>query len=153
MQETEVPVMKVELDGPDVGMLTARNGELLLAIEHIAAKLLRLEPEQHDLVSFDADDFKVKRDFQLQEDARTGVERVLATGLPFNFPPMTSRERRLLHLALHSSGLPTASSGENPRRFVVLYPEGQGQNQQQGVPAAVYAPERTNHIRSAFRRR
>jgi spoIIIJ-associated protein len=37
---------------------------------------------------------------------------------------MSSRERRMLHLFLRDSGLQTASSGEGPRRFVVLYPEG-----------------------------
>ncbi len=37
---------------------------------------------------------------------------------------MNSRERRMLHLFLRDSGLQTASSGEGPRRFVVLYPEG-----------------------------
>ncbi len=37
---------------------------------------------------------------------------------------MTSRERRLLHMALVDSGLPTASTGEIPRRYVVLYPAG-----------------------------
>jgi spoIIIJ-associated protein len=153
VEETDVPVVKVALDGPDVEMLTARNGELLLAMEHIAAKLLRLEPEQHDQISFDADDFKVKRDLQLHEDARAGIEQVQATGRPFKFPPMTSRERRMLHLALQDSGLPTASSGENPRRFVVLYPVGGAAGQQQDVPAAVHTPERTNQIRSAFRRR
>jgi spoIIIJ-associated protein len=30
----------------------------------------------------------------------------------------------MLHLFLRDSGLQTASSGEGPRRFVVLYPEG-----------------------------
>jgi spoIIIJ-associated protein len=30
----------------------------------------------------------------------------------------------MLHMFLRDSGLQTASSGEGPRRFVVLYPEG-----------------------------
>jgi len=38
----------VEFTGPDTPVLTARNGELLNALEHIATKMLRLEPEEHD---------------------------------------------------------------------------------------------------------
>src|SRR5215469_4697037 len=51
------PEITVELSGPDTPLLLARNGELLLAIEHIAAKILRLESEEHDQISFDAEGF------------------------------------------------------------------------------------------------
>src|SRR3984885_1273248 len=118
------PEITVELSGPDTPLLLARNGELLHAIEHVAAKILRLEPEEHDRISFDAEGFKATRPQELEMAAQTAIEQVRATGRPYSFPPMTSRERRMVHLALAKSGLPTASSGEGPRRFVVLYPEG-----------------------------
>jgi spoIIIJ-associated protein len=137
----------VELTGPDTPLLLARNGELLHAIEHLAAKILRLEPEQHDLIFFDAEGFKAKRDQELHLAAEAAIEHVRATGRPYSFPPMTSRERRMLHLALTKSGLPTASSGEGPRRFVVLYPEGPAPAQP--LPTA----DRTRAIRNSFRRR
>jgi spoIIIJ-associated protein len=114
----------VEFTGPDTPVLTGHNGEVLNALEHIATKILRLEPDEHDLVSFDADHFKANRDRQMRESAAAAVERVQATGRPHAFPAMTSRERRMLHLILSESGLPTASSGEGPGRFVVLYPVG-----------------------------
>jgi spoIIIJ-associated protein len=114
----------VEFTGPDTPALTGRNGELLNALEHIASKILRLEPEQHDIVSFDADHFKANRDRQMRESAAAAIEKVQMSGRPHAFPSMTSRERRMLHLILSESGLPTASSGEGPARFVVLYPAG-----------------------------
>src|SRR5215510_3677155 len=40
------PEISVEFSGPDVPLLLSRNGELLLAIEHIAAKILRYEHEE-----------------------------------------------------------------------------------------------------------
>jgi spoIIIJ-associated protein len=141
------PLICVELTGTDTPLLLARNGELLHAIEHIAAKILRLEPEEHDLIFFDAAGFKANRDRELQLAAQTAIEQVRANGRPYSFPPMTSRERRMLHLALAKSGLPTVSSGEGPRRFVVLYPEGP-------APAQPLATEdRTRAIRNSFRRR
>jgi len=140
-------VICVEFTGADTPLLLDRNGELLHAIEHIAAKILRLEPEEHDLIFFDAEDFKAKRDRELRLSAEAAIEQVRASGRPYSFPPMTSRERRMLHLALAKSGLPTASSGDGPRRFVVLYPEGPAATQ------PVPTEDRTRAIRNSFRRR
>jgi spoIIIJ-associated protein len=153
------PDIKVELAGPDTPLLLAYNGELLHAIEHIAAKILRLEPEEHDRICFDAEGFKATRDRNLQLSAEAAIQKVRATGQAYSFPPMTSRERRMLHLALVPSGLPTASSGEGPRRFVVLYPEGYqpaSEPQERFVNRSANATpnkDRTDAIRNRFRPR
>jgi spoIIIJ-associated protein len=54
------------------------------------------------------------------------MEEVEDTGEPFHFAPMSSRERRMLHMFLSEieNGMQTSSTGEGPRRHVVLYPEG-----------------------------
>jgi len=143
------PEITVELSGQDTPLLLARNGELLHAIEHIAAKILRLEPEEHDRISFDAEGFKATRTRELDMMAEMAIQKVRSTGRPFSFSPMSSRERRILHMALAKSGLPTASSGIGPGRFVVLYPEGL----EPVAPAQPTAEERTRAIRSSFRAR
>jgi spoIIIJ-associated protein len=143
------PEITVEFTGPDTPLLLARNGELLHAIEHIAAKILRLEPEDHDRISFDADGFKATRNRELDLMAEMAIQKVRATGRSFSFAPMTSRERRILHMSLAKSGLPTASSGEGPGRFVVLYPEGLEPTQSAAPPVE----DRTRAIRNSFRRR
>ena len=116
------PEISVELSGPDTQLLLARNAELLHAIEHIAAKVLRLEPEEHDRISFDAESFKANRDRDLRLAAEAAIAQVRAQGRPYAFPPMSSRERRLVHLAVGPSGLRSASTGEGARRSVVIYP-------------------------------
>jgi spoIIIJ-associated protein len=143
------PEICVELTGGDTPLLLARNGELLHAIEHIAAKILRLEPDEHDRISFDAEGFKATRTRELDMMADMAIEKVRSTGRPFSFSPMSSRERRILHMALAKSGLPTASSGIGPGRFVVLYPEGL----EPVAPVQPTAEERTRAIRSSFRTR
>jgi len=150
--ENATPELTVELTGPDTPLLLSRNGELLLAIEHVAAKILRLEPDQHERISFDADNFKVLRNRELQLLAEAAIEKVRATGRPHAFPPMTSRERRIIHLALADSGLSSASTTDGPRRFVVLYPEGQQpETSPQSTPQPTH--DRTQAIRNSFRRR
>ena len=140
----------VEFSGPDTQVLTAHNGELLNALEHIAIKILRLEPDQLERVSFDADNFKANRDRRMRDSAAEAVEQVRATGRPHPFPAMNSRDRRALHLILKESGLPTASSGEGSGRFVVLYPE------DADIAASADPPQRrpdAARIRETFRHR
>ncbi len=114
----------VECKGPDGELLTDRDGELLRAFEHISAKILSLEADEHDRVSFDVNGFKAERAQGLREAAEDAIDHVQQTGEPFHFPALNSRERRMLHMFLVDSGLRTASSGEGPRRHVVLYPAG-----------------------------
>lgn len=114
----------VECKGPDTELLLDNDGDLLRSLEHVAAKMLRLEPEDHDRVSFDANGYKTSRARALRAAADDAIASVEDTGEPFRFAPMNSRERRMLHMFLRDSGLQTASSGEGPRRFVVLYPAG-----------------------------
>jgi len=124
-QGLEGRVIYVELAGPDVPLVTQHNGELLRAMETIAAQMLRLDPREHDLVSFDAGNFKALRAEELRMAAETAAEKVRKSGVPYAFPPMNSRERRLLHLAFRSlEGVETASSGEGQDRFLAVYPAG-----------------------------
>src|SRR5580700_659957 len=123
--QLEAREIYVELAGPDAGLLTQRGGELLRSLEHVAAKIIRLDQEEHDKVSFDANNFKALRARELKMAAETAAEKVRHTGLPFSFAPMSSRERRMLHLAFRGyDDLETASSGEGLHRFVVAYPKG-----------------------------
>jgi spoIIIJ-associated protein len=90
--------------------------------------------------------------------AQAGADRVRATNRSYAFPPMNSRERRLLHLALAASGLPTASSSDGPRRFVVAYPKGQQPTEPERPASRDRSQDgntndRTRAIRNTFRRR
>jgi len=113
----------VELEGPDAPLLVERNGEVLRALEQVASQILRLDPLDHDRISFDAVGFKANRARALKEMVKAGVASVRSTGKPYSFAPMSSRERRMLHLALKEyEDMRTESSGEGSRRMVVVYP-------------------------------
>src|ERR1700683_918580 len=123
---SEARQIYVELAGPDVPLVTQRNGELLRALETIAAQMLRLDQHEHDLVSFDAANFKALRAQELKLQAEVAADKVFRSGVPFAFPPMNSRERRLLHMSFKDiEGVETASSGEGQDRFLAVYPGGE----------------------------
>jgi spoIIIJ-associated protein len=113
----------VEMKGPDAELFLDRDGEGLRALETIASQMLRLDPMELERVSFDANDFKAAKAEEFKTAAKNAAERVRESGEPFRFQPMSSRERRILHLVLKQfDDLKTESSGEGPRRCVVLYP-------------------------------
>ena len=120
----ESPEIVVDFIGPDSPLLLERNGELLRALEHVSLKVLRLESEEHDKLSFDCNNFKSLRAQELKLAAEVAAERVRKSGQPYEFAPMSARERRMLHLAMRDhEDLRTESSGVAERRFVVVYPK------------------------------
>jgi spoIIIJ-associated protein len=123
-RDWERPAILVEFAGPDAPMLLERNAELLRSLEHICQEMLRLGPDEHDKVSFDALGHRAMRIEELRLSAKVAAERVRKTGAPYSFSPMTSRERRVIHLALRDeSDLKTESQGVAGQRCVVVYPK------------------------------
>lgn len=117
------PEILITFRGEDEGLLLEHNAELLLAIEHIAHRWLRLDPRQHDQVRFDCGDYRATRLEELKLSARVAAQRVRETGQPFEFNPMPPRERRIIHLELNAAaGVRTASEGTGDRRHLVIYP-------------------------------
>jgi spoIIIJ-associated protein len=118
--ETDVVAM---FKGEDQELLLENNAELLLALEHIAHRWLRLDPRLHDRVRFDCGDYRTAHLDELKLSARVAAQRVRETGQEFRFNPMSPRERRIMHLELNgAAGVRTASEGVGDRRQLVIYP-------------------------------
>ena len=94
--EAEVIVI---FTGADQELLLENDAELLLSLEHIAHRWLRLDPRLHDRVKFDSGEYRAARLAELKLSARVAAQRVRETGQPFQFNPMSSRERRIVHPA------------------------------------------------------
>lgn len=128
VQQSENPVARQEADivvrfNGDEEILLSRNGELLLALEYLVHRCLRLEPDLHNHVQFDCGDYRSARLEELKLSARVAAQRVRETGQPFRFNPMSSRDRRTIHLELNAApGVRTLSEGSGDRRHLVIYP-------------------------------
>src|SRR5690349_20148912 len=116
------PEILVELAGPDRSLLLERGGELLRSIELLAIEMLRLPGNEHEKISFDCMNHRAMRLQELRMAANVAADKVRKTGSPYKFAPMSSRERRIVHLALREeTDLVTESDGEGLRRCVVVY--------------------------------
>lgn len=123
-RDWENPEILVEFLGPDSTLLLERGGELLRALELLALEMLRLQSGEHEKIIFDCMNQRSMRLAELRSAADVAAEKVRSTGTPYSFSPMSSRERRIVHLAMRDlADLRTESEGEGPRRYVVVYPK------------------------------
>ena len=112
-----------DLDGRDKEILLERNAEVLKALEHLAFRALRLEPTFHEKIHLDSGGYRALRFEELRMTARVAAERVQSSLQPFRLNPMSSRERRIVHLALKEMpGVRTESIGMGEERQVVIHP-------------------------------
>lgn len=120
--EGEAEVL-ADLDGRDKEILIARGGEVLKALEHLAFRALGLEPAFHEKIHLDCGGFRALRFEELRMTARVAAERVLTSKQPFQLNAMSSRERRIVHLALKDMpGVRTESVGTGEDRHIVIHP-------------------------------
>jgi spoIIIJ-associated protein len=123
-RDWERPEILVEFAGPDANLLLERGAELLRSLELLAMEMLRLPGNEHEKINFDCMGHRKARLEELRMSARVAADKVRQSGSPYQFAPMSSRERRILHLALRNEDdLRTESDGEGLRRSVVLYPK------------------------------
>lgn len=122
-RDWERPEIMVELSGPDSPLVLERSGELLRSLELLALEMLRLPGNEHEKIRFDCMNQRAMRLEELRVAAAVAAQRVRETGLPYEFAPMSSRERRIVHLALRDhADLRTESQGEGGRRCLMVYP-------------------------------
>lgn len=112
-----------DLSGKDKEILLERGAEVLKALEHLAFRALRLEPAYHEKIHIDSGGYRALRFEELKMTARVAAERVQSSRQPFRLNPMSSRERRIVHLALKDmAGIRTESVGVGEERQVVIHP-------------------------------
>src|SRR6202795_557994 len=99
-RDWEKPEILVDFSGPDSALLLDRGGELLRALELLALEMMRLAAGEDVKDCFDGQNQRSRRIQELRTAAAVAAENVRRTGTPSQFSPMSSRERRIVHLAL-----------------------------------------------------
>ena len=119
----ENPDLVVSFDGRDADLLLENKADLLKALEHVVLEAVGVPLDQREGVLFDCHDYRMMRVDELQLAAQAAAERVQRTGVAYQFNPMSSRERRVIHMALRGeSGVRTQSEGVGLYRKVVIHP-------------------------------
>ncbi len=105
-------------------MLIGEHGANLLALEHLVRKALQKkigEEERH--FTLDINDYRVRRLEDLKQDVKAAAKEVRLYKREVPLQPMSSFERRIVHLLLDEyPDITTESVGEEPERRVVIKP-------------------------------
>jgi spoIIIJ-associated protein len=113
----------VDFEGPDCDLLLEKNAALLDALEYVVLKAVHVDEDLYGRISFDCHDWRQVRAEELKLTALMAARQAVETGSPFHMTPMSSRERRIVHLALKDeTAVKTMSEGAGPSRKVVIYP-------------------------------
>lgn len=121
--DPNAPCIVVDFEGPDCDLLLEKNAALLDALEYVVLKAVHVDDDLYGRISFDCHDWRQVRAEELKLTALMAARQAVETGSPFHLTPMSSRERRIVHLALKDEAtVKTMSEGAGPSRKVVIYP-------------------------------
>jgi spoIIIJ-associated protein len=114
----------INLDGEDSAIVIGRHGETLKALEFLTNLIYRSD-QMLPKIRFDCGGYRVRREESLIRLAESVAREVTHKRIAISLEPMSSWERRIIHLALQSnSDISTSSEGEEPMRKIVVYPKG-----------------------------
>jgi spoIIIJ-associated protein len=110
------------LTGGDLGLLIGRHGQTIDAIQYLASAVAyRAYGDQRKNVVVDAAGYRDRRRETLEALAMRSAERAKSSGESVELGPMSSIERRVVHLRLQDEpGVSTRSEGDEPYRYVVV---------------------------------
>lgn len=118
--------LKVNLVGPDMGILIGRRGETLDSLQYLLSLVINKEhkDEKYKRVIIDTENYRKKREETLIRLANKLAASVRKTGKEITLEPMNPYERRVIHSALQGNkAISTSSEGDEPFRKVVISPK------------------------------
>lgn len=120
--EEENDTLKINLNGPNMGILIGHRGETLDAIQYLVSLVVnRDHEEEYKRVILDTENYRLKREETLKRLASRLAFKVKTTGKYVKLEPMNPYERRIIHSALQNNeNITTYSEGDEPFRRVVI---------------------------------
>ena len=111
--------------GGDLGLLIGRHGQTIDAIQYLANAVVHRRQAEPVEVVVDAEGYRERRQRALCGVADRAAAEAMRSGRPVALEPMTSVERKIVHLHLQEmDGVGTSSEGVEPNRHVIVLPEG-----------------------------
>lgn len=120
----EGQLIKVNLQGEDLGVLIGRRGETLDALQYLVNLAVNKDLEKRHKIILDVEGYRRRREDTLQNLAFKLAEKAKRRGKSIVLEPMNAHERRIIHTALQSrDDIYTFSEGEDPYRKIIIAPK------------------------------
>ena len=108
--------------GGKLSHLVGADGEVLDAIQELTRLAVQTATGDRSRLMLDIDSFRAGRRKELTALAEKMAEEAKTTGNSIKLEPMNAFERKIIHDTIQTLGLTSESDGEDPNRFVVIYP-------------------------------
>ena len=118
------PSVTFNIHGDDLGILIGRRGQTLSSLQYLVRLMVNLQTKSRSPIIVDIEDYKQRRYRVLEDFARQIAEQVKVQDRSFTFEPMSSFERRIIHITLADySEVTTKSVGSGKERQVIVLPK------------------------------
>ena len=116
----------VSIDGgEDLEKLVGPRGNVLEALQELTRLAVQQETGTRSRLMLDIAEWRADRRQELRDLGTATADKVLSSGEKIRLQPMTPFERKVVHDAVASvKGVHSESEGEDPRRRVVVFPQG-----------------------------
>lgn len=114
----------LDIVGDDLGILIGRHGKTLDSLQVIVSAIANRRIARRFPIVVDVSGYKHRRRMKVEEIARRAAERAARQGRPVQLRPMTSFERKVVHMTLRDDRrVMTGSEGDEPFRHVIVSPK------------------------------
>ncbi|POM26268.1 R3H domain protein [Actinomadura rubteroloni] len=112
----------VAVVGASLDELVGKRGEVLEALQELTRLAVHRQTGNRTRLMLDIGGYRERRRAELAALGADVSAEVQKSGQPKPLAPMTPFERKIVHDAIAAAGLRSESEGEEPERFVVVYP-------------------------------
>ncbi len=117
--------INAKIKNEDASKLVGYHGDCLNSIQVLANAVMAKKFKKCKRIFVNVENYREKREESLKSLADRFVKKVIRTGRPQKLNPMNSYERRIVHTYLQDNkNVYTKSSGVEPKRYLVIYPNG-----------------------------
>lgn len=115
----------LNIQGPSSGTLIGRHGHTLEALQYLVSKVVqRMTGDERSIIIVDVESYLERQKDKLKELAVNLAQKAKETGVEIPMRPMSSKDRRVVHMTLKDhEHVTTESRGEGLRRKVVIVPK------------------------------
>ncbi len=107
----------------DNAIIIGKDGNTIKSLEVLAKQYVYIKTGISFIFSIDVGNYKKKRESNLVYLAKKLASEVKKTSAKVEMDSMNSYERRIVHNTLNEiEGIKTESKGEEPNRYIVIYP-------------------------------
>jgi len=112
---------EIDILNTDSALIIGKKGKNIDALQYLTNVALIRENDKKFKVVLDSEGYRARRREALTELAKTISEEVMATGKSVSLEPMSSYERRIIHLQLQENpDVMTESTGDGEDRRIVI---------------------------------